>query len=299
MSNPYAIRKSRNDQIFVAFVYVCLFIILILVLYPLIFIVSSSFSSGVAVRSGQVWLYPVQFSLTGYQAIFENRDITRGFLNTVIYTGSGTAIAVVLTIALAYPLSKSVLVGRNIIMVLLVITMLFDGGLIPYFLTVKSYGLLNTRWAMILPGAVSVWQVIVARTFFQMNIPIELSEAAELDGCSDFKFLYMVVIPLSMPIIAVLVLMYAVGIWNSYFDGLIFLRDPRLFPLQLILRDILILNKVDNQMMMNIDDFQRKQDLAQLLKYSLIVVSSVPILIFYPFIQKYFVKGVLIGSIKG
>jgi len=293
-----AIKNSLGDKIFLGFVYTFLFIVLIAILYPLIFIVSTSFSSGDAIRSGQVWLFPVEPTLKGYEAVFKNPAVMTGYLNTFIYTIAGTTIAVTLTIALAYPLSKDTFVGRHFIMVLLVITMLFDGGLIPYYLTVKGYNMLDTIWAVVIPGAVGIWQVIIARTFFQMTIPNELSEAAELDGCSDIKYLWSIVIPLSKPIIAVLVLMYAVSFWNAYFDAFIFLKSKDKFPLQLVLREILILNSVDS-MTMNAEALQARQDLAKLLKYSLIVISSGPILVFYPFIQKYFVKGMLIGSIKG
>ncbi len=293
-----SIKNSLGDKVFLGFIYAFLFVVLIIILYPLIFIVSTSFSSGDAIRSGQVWLFPVEPSLKGYEAVFKNPAVMIGYLNTFIYTISGTIIAVTLTIALAYPLSKNTFVGRNFIMVLLVITMLFDGGLIPYYLTVKNYNMLDTIWAVIIPSAVGVWQVIIARTFFQSTIPDELSEAAELDGCSDLRFLWSIAIPLSKPIIAVLVLMYAVNYWNAYFDAFIFLKSKDMFPLQLVLREILILNSVES-MTMSAEALQARQDLAQLLKYSLIVISSGPILLFYPFIQKYFVKGMLIGSIKG
>ncbi len=293
-----SIKNSLGDKVFLGFIYAFLFVVLIIILYPLIFIVSTSFSSGDAIRSGQVWLFPVESSLKGYEAVFKNPAVMIGYLNTFIYTISGTIIAVTLTIALAYPLSKNTFVGRNFIMVLLVITMLFDGGLIPYYLTVKNYNMLDTIWAVIIPSAVGVWQVIIARTFFQSTIPDELSEAAELDGCSDLRFLWSIAIPLSKPIIAVLVLMYAVNYWNAYFDAFIFLKSKDMFPLQLVLREILILNSVES-MTMSAEALQARQDLAQLLKYSLIVISSGPILLFYPFIQKYFVKGMLIGSIKG
>lgn len=292
------IKDSFGDRIFLGIIYALLFIVLISILYPLVYIVSASFSSGDAIRSGRVWLLPVEPTLRGYEAIFNNPDVISGFMNTFIYTVLGTSIAVVLTIALAYPLSKNSFVGRKLIMVLLVVTMLFDGGLIPYYLTVKSYNMLDTIWAMVIPGAIGIWQVIIARTFFQMTIPDELSEASELDGCSDIRYLWSIVIPLSKPIIAVLVLMYAVSHWNAYFDALIFLKSKDKFPLQLILREILILNSVDS-MTTNMEELQAKQDLSQLLKYSLIVISTGPILLFYPFIQKYFVKGMLIGSVKG
>ncbi|WP_152397557.1 carbohydrate ABC transporter permease [Paenibacillus cellulositrophicus] len=293
------IRESRGDRIFVAMVYVFLSLILIIVAVPLIYILSSSVSSPQAVVSGKVWLFPVDFTLDGYKAVFQNPQIGVGYINSLIYTVVGTAINVTLTIMFGYPLSKRTLYGRHFFMVVLVITMMFDGGLIPYYLVVKNLHLLDTRWAMILPGAMGVIQVIVARTFFQTTIPDELSEAAELDGCSDIRFILSIVLPLSKPIIAVMTLMYAVGHWNAYFDALIFLRSPDLFPLQIILRNVLILNTVDPSMMANVDQVQAQQGLKDLLKYSLIVVASAPVLIIYPFVQKHFVKGVMIGSLKG
>ena len=249
--------------------------------------------------SGKVWLFPVDFTLDGYKAVFQNPQIGVGYMNSLFYTVVGTAINVSLTIMFGYPLAKRTLYGRHFFMIVLVITMMFDGGLIPYYLLVKDLQLLDTRWAMILPGAMGVIQVIVARTFFQTTIPDELSEAAELDGCSDIRFILSIVLPLSKPIIAVMTLMYAVGHWNAYFDALIFLRSPDLFPLQIILRNVLILNTVDPSMMANVDQVQAQQGLKDLLKYSLIVVASAPVLIIYPFVQKHFVKGVMIGSLKG
>ncbi|MBU5348366.1 carbohydrate ABC transporter permease [Paenibacillus lautus] len=294
-----AIRESRGDRIFVALIYAFLTLILIIVAVPLIYILSSSVSSPQAVVSGKVWLFPVDFTLDGYKAVFQNPQIGVGYMNSLFYTVVGTAINVSLTIMFGYPLAKRTLYGRHFFMIVLVITMMFDGGLIPYYLLVKDLQLLDTRWAMILPGAMGVIQVIVARTFFQTTIPDELSEAAELDGCSDIRFILSIVLPLSKPIIAVMTLMYAVGHWNAYFDALIFLRSPDLFPLQIILRNVLILNTVDPSMMANVDQVQAQQGLKDLLKYSLIVVASAPVLIIYPFVQKHFVKGVMIGSLKG
>ncbi|WP_339217449.1 carbohydrate ABC transporter permease [Paenibacillus sp. FSL W7-1279] len=293
------IRESRGDRIFVALIYAFLTLILIIVAVPLIYILSSSVSSPQAVVSGKVWLFPVDFTLDGYKAVFQNPQIGVGYMNSLFYTVVGTAINVSLTIMFGYPLAKRTLYGRHFFMIVLVITMMFDGGLIPYYLLVKDLQLLDTRWAMILPGAMGVIQVIVARTFFQTTIPDELSEAAELDGCSDIRFILSIVLPLSKPIIAVMTLMYAVGHWNAYFDALIFLRSPDLFPLQIILRNVLILNTVDPSMMANVDQVQAQQGLKDLLKYSLIVVASAPVLIIYPFVQKHFVKGVMIGSLKG
>ncbi|REE67259.1 carbohydrate ABC transporter membrane protein 2 (CUT1 family) [Paenibacillus taihuensis] len=299
MARTNAIRESFGDKLFLTIVYIFLSIILLAVLYPLIYILSSSFSSPQAVISGKVWLLPVDFSLAGYKAIFSNPQIMTGYGNSLFYTVCGVLINVCLTVMLAYPLSKSTFYGRHLIMVILIITMMFSGGLIPYYLTVKSLGILNTRWAMLLPGAMAVWQVIIARTFFQSSIPKELGEAAELDGCTDIGFLWRVVLPLSKPILAVLVLMYAVGHWNAYFDALIFLKTQGLFPLQIVLRNILILNSIDSSMMVDANKMAAMQGLRDLLKFSLIVVATVPVLAIYPFVQKYFVQGILIGSLKG
>ena len=198
----------------------------------------------------------------------------------------------------AYPLSRRTLFGRSGIMIFIVFTMIFYGGLIPTYLVVKNLGMLNTRWALMIPQALAAWQVIIARTFFQVTIPEELAEAAELDGCSDLRFLWSVVLPLSKPILAVLVLMYAVGQWNAYFDALLYLKSADLYPLQLVLRSILILNTFTSGSMEASVMIERQQ-LADLLKYSLIVVGSLPVLLIYPFAQRYFVKGMLIGSVKG
>ncbi|UKS29572.1 carbohydrate ABC transporter permease [Paenibacillus sp. HWE-109] len=293
------IRESQGDRLFLVGIYIFLSLVLIIVLFPLIFIISSSFSSPQAVVSGKVWLFPVDVTLEGYKAVFRNPQIVSGYLNSLFYAVVGTAVNVVLTVMLAYPIARKTFFGRNAIMVLLVITMMFDGGLIPFYLVVKSLHILDTRWAMILPGAMAVFQVIIARTFFQTSIPDEIAEAAELDGCSDLRFITSVVIPLSKPILAVLTLMYAVGHWNAYFDALIFLKSPDLFPLQIVLRNILILNTIDPTMVSKVDQMLAQQGLKDLLKYSLIVVASAPVLIIYPFVQKYFVKGVMIGSLKG
>lgn len=299
MNRTTAIRESVGDRAFLALVYVFLVCVLAVVIYPLIFILSSSFSSAQAVVSGKVWLWPVDFSLMGYKVIFSHPAILTGYVNSFLYTVLGVTINVVMTVAIAYPLSKSTFVGRNLIMMILVFTILFSGGLIPTYLTVKAVGILDTIWAMVLPGAVAVFQVIIARTFFQTTIPKELGEAAELDGCSDIGFLWRVVLPLSKAILAVLILFYAVGIWNAYFDALIYLKSPELYPLQIILRNILILNTIDASSLVDANQMAARQGLRDLLKFSLIVVATVPILCIYPFVQKYFVQGIMIGSIKG
>lgn len=293
-----AIRESAADRVFIGLVYLFLALVLVIILFPLLNILSSSFSSPAAVTSGKVWLWPVDFTLVGYQAVFQNADIWVGFGNSIFYTIVGTLLNVSFTVMLAYPLSRKTFYGRNIMMMLLVFTMFFDGGLIPNYMLVKSLGLLDSRLAMILPGALAVFQVIIARTFFQ-SLPGELAEAAEIDGCSDIKFFLKMVLPLSKPILAVLFLMYAVGHWNTYFNALIYLSDSAKFPLQIFLRNLLILNSENTDMYANINAMLVQQGLKDLLKYSLIVVASAPILIIYPFVQKHFVKGVMIGSLKG
>jgi putative aldouronate transport system permease protein len=294
-----AIRDSLGDRAFNAVNYMVLFFLFAAVLYPLVYIVSASFSSPESVISGRVWLFPVQPTFDGYSAVFKHKMIVNSFMNSLFYTVCGTIINIFMTIGAAYPLSRKDFYGRNPIMFLLVFTMMFSGGLIPSYMLVKSLGLLNTYWAMLLPGAMGVWNVIITRTYFQTTIPDELLEAAQMDGCSDFRFVRSVVIPLSGPIIAVITLFYAIGHWNQYFNAMLYLKDQRLYPLQLILRDILVQNSVDLNMLTDAEDMAKKDGLRELLKFSLIVVASVPVLIIYPFVQKYFVKGVMVGSIKG
>lgn len=293
------IGESRGDRIFTVCNYIFLSLLVLSVLYPLIYVVSASLSSTTAVASGRVWLFPVDFSLLGYETIFQYSKVWTGYGNSLFYMVVGTIVNVSLTILAAYPLSRKDFYGRGIFMFLFVFTMMFNGGLIPSYLLVSDLGLINTRWALIIPSALSVFNVIITMSFFKSTIPNELLESAQLDGCNDFKFLFKVVLPLSAPIIAVIALFYAVGHWNSYFGALIYLRDESLFPLQLVLRDILVQNTVDPSMMGDATQMANKIGLQQLLKYALIVVSSLPVLIIYPFVQKFFVKGVMIGSLKG
>ncbi|MFD1673826.1 carbohydrate ABC transporter permease [Alicyclobacillus fodiniaquatilis] len=299
MKASVGVRETIGDRIFLIGVYTFLVIIMIIVAYPLIYVFSSSFSSASAVIAGKVWLWPVKPTLYGYVAVFHYPEVWTGYLNSLIYTIAGTILSVVLTIMMAYPLSKKDFYGRQIFVWALLFAMMFSGGLIPFYLLVKSLGLLNTRLSMIIPGALSVFSVIVAKTFFQSTIPDDLYEAAELDGCSDLNFLLRIVLPLSKPIIAVLVLWSVVAQWNSYFNALIFLNSQSLYPLQLVLREILILNNVSmTSMTLSPEQLKIFQDMKTLLQYSLIVVASVPVLLLYPFAQKYFVKGVMIGSVK-
>jgi putative aldouronate transport system permease protein len=292
-------RQTGGDR---AFDLINLFVLAVLflsVLYPFIYIVSSSFSSTNAVQAGRVFLWPVEPSLKGYAAVFANRQIWWGFYNSLYYTVVGTTVSVILTVLAAYPLSRPDMPGRQFFAFLFLFTVMFSGGLIPTYLLVRNLRILDTRWALVFPAAVSVFNVLITRTFFQNNIPPEMLEAARMDGADDFLFLLKVVIPLSGPVIAVITLFYAVGQWNAYFRALLYLNDQKLFPLQLVLRDILISNQVDPTMISNEEDLLAREGLADLLKYSLIVVATTPVLIIYPFVQKYFVRGVMIGAIKG
>lgn len=290
------IRESRADNLYLAVIYSILLLVLVVVAYPLLHIVAASFSAAGAVLAGRVTIIPVEPTLIAYEAVFRHAQVMRGFANSVFYTSAGTLLQVTMTVLIAYPLSRRRFRGRGVIAGLLIFTTFFSGGLIPSYLVVKSLGMINTVWAMIVPSAMAVFQVIICRTFFQMTIPEELLESAQIDGAGDIRFMLSVVIPLSRPIIAVLVLMYAVANWNSYFSALIYLNNERLYPLQLVLRNILILN---HKPMFSYSKFAQMKDLADLLKYSLIVISSVPVLVLLPFIQKHFVKGMMIGSLKG
>ena len=293
------IRETRSDIIFNHVNTTLLILGFIVIAYPLLYIVSSSFSSTQAVISGQVWLFPVEPSLDGYKAIFKHDDVWSGYFNSFFYALFGTIINISFTIAVAYPLSRKNLVGKGPIIALFVFTMIFNGGLIPYYMVIRNVGILNTRWAMLLPQAIQVWNLMIALTYFRQNIPEALYDAAEIDGASDLYVLTRIVIPLSGPIIAVLVLFYAVYHWNSYFEAMIFLKEDQLFPLQIILRNILIENQFDPEMFQDIERIKRMQGLRDLLKYSLIIVASLPVLIIYPFVQKYFIRGVMIGALKG
>jgi ABC-type glycerol-3-phosphate transport system permease component len=293
------IHNSRGDRAFDVVNHAGLTVLFLLVLYPLLYVLSASFSSADAVMAGKVWIWPVRPNLEGYKAVFAHDLVMTGYLNTIIYTVAGTTLNVVLTVILAYPLSRKDFYGRNLIMIFLTFTMFFSGGLIPTYMVVRNLGLINTRWAMILPRALSVWNVIITRTYFQKTIPDELLEASQLDGCSDFRFVWQVVLPLSAPIVAVIGLFYAVGHWNEFFSALIYISKERLYPLQLVLREILVENTISLDLFLDPATQGQMINLRELLKYSLIVVASLPVLAMYPFVQRYFVKGIMIGSIKG
>ena len=300
MKRNNKIHDCTVDKLTYAVNYFLLALFLIIVLYPFVYIISCSFSSGQALISGKVTLFPVDPTLDGYRAILEYRDIWTGFANSFLYTISGTLIGLVLTILAAYPLSRSSLVGRKPIMMLFLFTMLFNGGLVPNYMLILNLGLMNTIWAVILPMTLSAYNVIVARTLFISSIPNELHESAELDGCGEFRFLISIVLPLSKAIMAVLVLWIAIGIWNSYFNPMIYLNDKKKYPLQLILREILLMANVDfTKAAANPELYYKNQQLSEILRYGTIIISALPLMILYPFIQKYFVQGVMIGSVKG
>ena len=290
---------AKEDKVFYVVVYTVLGIIGVLALYPLIYVLSSSFSSPGAVTAGRVVLWPVDFSLEGYKAVFVNKQVGTGYINSFLYTVFGTLLNIAMTLIAAYPLSRPDLPYKSPIMAMFTFTMIFSGGMIPSYILIQKLGIMNTRLAMIIPGALSVYNMIITRTFMQNSIPIEILESAKIDGCSDIRYFFSMILPLSKAVIAVIALYYAVGHWNAYFNAFLYLNDRNLYPLQIVLRDILVVNKIDPSTLVDEDTLLAKQGLADLLKYSLIVVSCAPIIAFYPFIQKYFVKGVMIGSIKG
>lgn len=293
------IRETGVDRVFTIANYTLLTLFLLVILYPLIYVVSASFSDGAAVIAGRVWLWPVKPSLFAYEKVFSYPLIWSGYGNSLFYAVVGTLVNVTMTLIAAYPLSRRDLWGRNVILGLFLFTMFFNGGLIPTYLLVRDLGLRNTRWALIIPQALSIWNLLIAITFLRSSIPHELLEASQLDGCSDLQYFFRVLLPLSTPLIAVMSLFYAIGHWNQFFAALLYLTDKDLFPLQIILRNILISSQVDMAMIEDIKIMAAREALRELLKYALIVVASVPVLIIYPFVQKYFVKGIMLGSVKG
>lgn len=303
--NTSVIKETRGDKIFLGFVYFFLLLALVIVLYPLIYIVSASISNPHMVNSGEMWFLPKGITLEGYKTLLGNNSIWRGYANTIYYTVLGTSINLLVTLPCAYALSRDDFYGRKAFTNFMIVTMFLSGGLIPSYLLIRSLGMLNTVWALVIPGAVSVYNVVVTRTFFQSTIPKEMEEAAIVDGCSDFRLFLQIVLPLSTPIIAVMALFYGVGHWNSFFSALIYLSDKSMYPLQMVLREILILqdmssNTVGSNVTAEVANMlYSKQQLAVVIKYGVMIVSSLPVIIIYPFLQKYFVKGMMVGSIKG
>lgn len=295
-------REAWSDRVFDTVNKLFLLVVLIVVLYPLVYVVSASISDPVYVNQGKMWLFPRGITFEGYARVFQNPEIWSGYRNTILYTAGGTLINLLFTVPGAYALSRKDLKGRGVMMGLIVFTMFFGGGLIPTFLLVSGLGMLDTVWALLIPNAVAVYNLIICRTFFQNNIPRELQESAEIDGCSNTMLFLKIVLPLSAPIIAVMGLYYGVAHWNSYFSAIIYIKDRSLYPLQLILREILVQNQMSDTMLMTGDDMEamaKQARIADIIKYAVMIVSSLPIIIVYPFMQRYFMKGVLIGSVKG
>lgn len=290
---------SIGDRIFIAFVYFILSLILVVVAYPLIYVVSASFSDPQAVISGEVFLFPVRPTLRGYEAVFQNKKILSGFLNSFFYLIVGTSLNLVMTMLCAYPLSRKEFRARGFFSLFFVFTMYFSGGMIPSYILVNKLQLLNTRWAIIIPSAMSTYNMIICRTYIINSIPDELYEASQMDGCTPFRYMLSVVVPLSKPIMAVLTLYYGVARWNDYFSAMLYLYKEKLQPLTMVMREILIMGKVDMTQISDVTALAKLQGLSELLKFSTIVVASVPVMILYPLIEKHLVKGVMIGSVKG
>ena len=290
---------SMPDKIFTIFNYTILTLVLIVIAYPLIFVVSASFSDPQAVIRGDVLLLPVNPTLRGYQAVFKNGKILTGFMNSVFYLVAGTCLNLVMTMLCAYPLSRKEFKARGFISLFFVFTMYFSGGMVPTYILVNKLGLLNTRLAMIIPTAMSTYNMIICRTYIVNSIPDELYEASQMDGCTPFKYMMKVIVPLSKPILAVLTLYYGVAKWNDYFNAMLFLYKDELQPLTIVMKEILIMGKVDMTQVTDASAVSKLQGMSELLKYSTMVVATLPVLMLYPLIQKHLVKGVMIGAVKG
>ncbi|MED5016711.1 carbohydrate ABC transporter permease [Paenibacillus chibensis] len=298
------VKETKRDKVFLICNYIYVFIAFLIVFYPLVYMISASISNPKFVASGEMWLLPKGITFDGYKRVFENSSIWIGYGNTILYTVVGTTINLVVTLPAAYALSRKDFVGRNFFMGMFMVTMFFSGGLVPSYLLVKQLGMINTMWAIVIPSAASIWNIIVSRTFFQSSIPKELQEAAQIDGCTNMRLFIKIILPLSMPIIAVMALFYGVGNWNSYFSALIYLNDSFKYPLQLVLRQILVLQEMSAQGGGVIDAstaaaMNSKAEIAALVKYAVIIVATLPVIVIYPFLQRYFVQGVMIGSVKG
>lgn len=291
-----ALRDTKGDVVFYIINGFFLALVALIIIYPLYFIVIAAISEPEAVLAGEVFLYPVRITMDGFAKIMEREDVWRGYLNTIIYTALTVVLSLIVTIPAGWALSRKTLPGKKIFMIYFIIPMFFGGGLIPFYNVMSSLGLVNTIWAIILPSILSVWNLFMTKTFFESSIPGGLIEAAKIDGAGQFRIFFSLVIPLSKAVIAVMALYYAVGQWNSYFNAMIFLQDEKMYPLQLVLKEILIASEstVGGSGETILEQFR----LANQLKYVSVIVSSVPVLLLYPFVQKYFAQGVMIGSLK-
>ena len=291
------IKLTAGDRAFYAVNTVLLALLALIVIYPLYFIIIASFSDPDAVLAGKVILYPVQITFEGYAKILQRTDVWRGYLNTIIYTALTVILSLAVTIPGGWALSRKTIPGKKFLMIYFIIPMFFGGGLIPFYNVMSSLGLINTIWSIILPAILSVWNLFMTRTFFESSIPDGLVEAAKIDGAGEFRIFTLLVLPLSKAILAVMALYYAIGQWNSYFNAMIFLQNENLYPLQLVLKEILIASEstTGGSGETILEQFRT----ANLIKYVSVIVSSAPVMLLYPFVQKYFAQGVMIGSLKG
>ncbi len=293
-------KRSKGEQRLAYINAGVLIAIFIITLYPMLFVVNASFSMPSAVLKGEVMIFPKGFNIDSYKRVFEHKAIMTGYANSLLYTVTGTAVNMVMTVICAYPLSRRNLPGGNVFMAAIVFTMYFSGGIIPTYLVVNRWlGLGNTIFALILPGAISVYNMIIVRSYFVSSIPGELNDAAMIDGCSDTQQLLYVVIPLSTPVLAVVAMYYLVGHWNAWFDALIYMSDKKYYPLQLVLKSVLVDGSESLISESDMESALQQVMLSEAIKYSVIVVASVPALAVYPFLQRFFVKGVMVGAIKG
>lgn len=291
-------KVSKGDRIFNIINAVVMAIICIVIVYPIYYVAIASVTDPVVVSTGVPLFYPVKLYLKGYETTLNYTPLWTSYKNTIIYTVVGTLVSLFCTIPAGYALSRKDMPGRRGLIFVFTFTMFFSGGIIPLYITIRNLGIYNTIWAMVMPVAVSAYNLIVCRSFFESGLPDELLEAAKVDGCSDFKFFFQIAIPLSTTIIAVMCLFYATAMWNQFFNALMYLQDDNKMPLQVVLRNLVLMNQA-NQMGSSGDAMITKQKLAEQLKYCIVVISAAPLLIVYPFIQKYFAKGVTIGAVKG
>lgn len=292
------IKETKSDKVFDIVNCSVSALILLVIAYPIWVVVVSSFSDPFALMAGKVWLYPIGFTLDGYEAIFKHEQVWTGMYNSLIYTVGGTIVNMIVTVLAAYPLSRKDFTLRNPIALMFAFTMWFSGGLIPTYLLIKNMGFFNSRWVMIIPTAMNVWNMIILRTYFQTNVAGEILESAKLDGCDDFRYLLSIAVPLAKPSLAVICLYYMVANWNVFMNAYLYLSKQELYPIQIVLREILLMGRVE-EVSTNAVKESQAQLMNELLKYSLVIVASLPMIIIYPFVQKYFVKGIMVGAVKG
>ncbi|MDR2304863.1 MAG: carbohydrate ABC transporter permease [Treponema sp.] len=295
---PRKCKETFADSVFNVINAIIMSLVCVCIAYPLYFVLAASFTDPNIVNQGRVLLYPVNLFLGGYERILQYPPLWSGYKNTIIYTAAGSIVSISVTVPAAYALSRRDMAGRRILMFIFTFTMFFSGGIIPLYLVIQKLRIYNTIWAIVLPGAVSIYNLIVCRTYFDTSIPRELLEASRLDGCTDFGFFFRIVLPVSSTIIAVMILFYATAIWNQFMNALMFLADQENMPLQVIMRNLILINQA-RAMTNDPGEMMMRQKLAEQLKYAVIVVSAAPLLMVYPFLQKYFAKGVMIGAVKG